>query len=47
MINLLVAALAVGLASEAETDAQKIIAGALLSASLSLALREIGGVDGR
>lgn len=42
MINFLIAALATGLAIEAKTDAQKIIAGALLSASLSSALRDAG-----
>lgn len=41
MINFLTAVLATGLAVEAKTDAQKIIAGALLAASLGSALRDI------
>lgn len=46
MINFVFTVLALGLASEATTDTQKLIAGAMLSASLSLALREIGGTRG-
>lgn len=41
MIDFLLAALAMGLAVEAKTDAQKIIAGAMLSVSLSSALRGV------
>lgn len=46
MINFALTALALGLVSEAETDTQKVIAGAMLTASLSLALRELGGARG-
>lgn len=42
MVNFVLVALGLGLASEAETDTQRLIAGAILTASLSQALKEIG-----
>lgn len=41
MVNFVLVALGLGLASEAKTDTQRLIAGAVLAASLSQALREI------
>lgn len=43
MIDLIIAAVALSLATEAENDAEKIIAGALLSASISSLLRKGSG----
>lgn len=43
MINALTSLFAVLLVSSAETDSQKIVAGALLAASLGASLREING----
>lgn len=42
MVNFILVALGLGLASEAKTDTQRLIAGAVLTASLAQAVREIG-----